>query len=89
VVDDKAERVFKFHRATVMALAELIAAAGLAHPDEIHPRHFLRRVAPDRVQAFDQIHRFLAPGEILAGTDDPRYQHVWPMASAGSFVPAM
>jgi glutamate synthase domain-containing protein 2 len=86
VVSDKAERVFHFHQATVMALAELIAAAGLEHPDQISPRHFLKRVAPDRVASFDQIYRFLKPGEMLTGTDDPRFQHLWPTARASSFT---
>ena len=34
--------------------------------------HFLKRAAPDRVLTFEQIHRSLTPGELLAGTDDPR-----------------
>jgi glutamate synthase domain-containing protein 2 len=87
-VPDKSERVFRFHRATVMALAELIAAAGLDHPDQIRPGHFLKRVAPGRVASYDQIYRFLTPGEILTGADDPRFQHAWPGARTDSFTPA-
>ncbi|HEY0912667.1 MAG TPA: FMN-binding glutamate synthase family protein, partial [Bradyrhizobium sp.] len=34
VVPDKAQRVFNFHRSTLEALAEVIAAAGLDHPSE-------------------------------------------------------
>ncbi len=49
VVPDKAMRVASFHRETLKALAELIAAAGLTHPRELRPRHFMRRAAPDRV----------------------------------------
>jgi glutamate synthase domain-containing protein 2 len=89
VVRDKANRVFHFHKATIEALAELIAAAGLEHPDEIRPHHLLKRVAPDRVATYDQLYRFLTPGEILNGTDDARFRHVWPMARADSFAAAM
>jgi hypothetical protein len=89
VVPDKAERVYNFHHATLTALAELVAAAGLEHPQDFHPRHFLKRVAPDRVETFDQIHRTLAPGELLTGTDDPRYRQFWPIARADTFTPAM
>ena len=32
VVDDKATRVYHFHRKTLEALAEMLAAAGLEHP---------------------------------------------------------
>jgi glutamate synthase domain-containing protein 2 len=88
VVPDKAERVYHFHRSTVMALADVIAAAGLAHPNELRPRHFSKRVSPNRVESFDQIYGFLAPGELLAGTDDPRFKAAWPLAQAGSFAPA-
>ncbi len=88
VVEDKAERVFNFHRSTLIALAELIAAAGLSHPGQLTPRHFFKRVAPDSVVNYEQLHRFLAPGELLAGTDDPRFRQSWAMARADSFAPA-
>ncbi len=88
VVEDKAARVFNFHRATLIALAELIASAGLSHPGELMPRHFFKRVAPDTVVNYEQLHRFLAPGELLAGTEDPRFRDSWLMARADSFAPA-
>jgi glutamate synthase domain-containing protein 2 len=87
VVPDKAERVFHFHRTTVMTLAEVIAAAGLSHPQELRPRHFARRVAANRVEGYDQLYRFLEPGELLAGTDDPRFKDAWSLAQAASFAP--
>lgn len=85
VVPDKAERVARFHRSTVQALAEVIAAAGLTHPSEIKPRHIARRLASGEIKTFDQIYPFLQPGELLAGSDDPRFQH-WPSVRADSFV---
>jgi glutamate synthase domain-containing protein 2 len=88
VVPDKAERVYNFHRSTMTALAELIAAAGLNHPDQLTPRHFLRRAGPDLVANYEQIYRFLAPGELLSGTDDPRFKQSWSAAQADSFAPA-
>jgi glutamate synthase domain-containing protein 2 len=88
VVPDKAERVYNFHRATLAALAELIASAGLSHPGELSPRHFLKRVSPDVVASYEQIHRFLNPGELLAGTEDERFKQSWSMAQADSFSPA-
>ena len=86
VVEDKWERAYNFHRSTLIALAEVVAAAGLSHPRELGPHHFFRRSESGPVQTYKQIYRFLKPGEILAGTDDPRYQHVWPMAHAESFA---
>lgn len=87
VVPAKAERVMQFHRETVKALAELIAAAGLDHPGQLKPQHFMHRAAPDRVVTFAELYRQLAPGELLAGTSDPRFREAWFLARADSFAP--
>jgi hypothetical protein len=39
-------RVKNFHAATLEALSELVAVAGLDHPNEFAPAHFSRRVSP-------------------------------------------
>ena len=88
-VDDKAERVFRFHESTLHALAEVIAAAGLDHPNQIRPHHLWRRVAANHIENFAQIYRPLAPGALLAGTDDPRFSTAWALARAESFAPAV
>jgi glutamate synthase domain-containing protein 2 len=88
VVTDKAQRVANFHRETVMALAEIIAAAGLSHPRELTPHLISRRAAPDRVVTLADMYPSLKPGELLTGTNDPRFKSAWAMARADSFVPA-
>jgi glutamate synthase domain-containing protein 2 len=88
-VPDKATRVAQFHAATVQALAELAAAAGLDHVSQIHARHFWRRISAEEVRSFDQIYPTLAPGELLRGTQDPRFRDAWAMADAQSFAPRM
>ena len=85
VVPDKAERVSNFQRATVEALAELVAAAGLNHPSEFAPAHFSRRVSPHEVKSFAELYPPLEPGELLAGTGDKRYEIAWSNASAAEF----
>jgi hypothetical protein len=87
VVSDKSLRVANFHRETVKALAELVAAAGLEHPRQLRPEHFMRRAAPDRVVTFADLYRTLEPGELLAGTDHPRCEAAWKLARADSFQP--
>jgi glutamate synthase domain-containing protein 2 len=88
VVGDKAERVASFHRETVKALAELVAAAGVSHPSELEPRHFMRRAAPDRVASFAELYQGLQPGELISGAGHPRFRDAWAMARADSFDPA-
>ena len=85
VVPDKTERVFNFHRATLEALAELVAAAGLDHPNEFAPAHFSRRVSPHEVKNFGEFYPPLQPGELIAGTGDKRYEIAWAMASTKEF----
>ena len=68
VVSDKSVRVANFHRETVKALAELVGAAGLDHPSQLRPHHFMRRVAADRVVTFAQLYPCLKPGELLSDT---------------------
>ncbi|MBY0330653.1 MAG: FMN-binding glutamate synthase family protein [Acetobacteraceae bacterium] len=88
VVPDKAERVANFHRATLHALAELVAAAGIAHPSALRPEHFARRVSQQHVRRFDALYPALAPGALLRGmVEDARFRDAWEMADAGSFAP--
>jgi glutamate synthase domain-containing protein 2 len=87
VVPDKAERVFNFHRNTVEALAELVAAAGLDHPGQLGPQHFLRRGAADRVVSYAQQYETLEPGQLLADPDGAgRYGLAWALARPHSFA---
>lgn len=87
VVTDKSARVASFHRETVKALGELVAAAGLNHPRELRAHHFVRR-ATHGTASFAELYRPLEPGELIAGTADPRFRECWAMASAASFAPA-
>jgi glutamate synthase domain-containing protein 2 len=87
VVSAKSERVASFHRQTVKALAELVAAAGLDHPRELAPHHFMQRAAPDRVVSFADLYQIMVPGELLTGSTNPRIREVWAMAHADSFAP--
>jgi glutamate synthase domain-containing protein 2 len=89
VVPDKLERVYNFHRATLQALAELTAAAGLDHPNAFRPLHFCRRVSAREVLTFADLYPALRPGELVEGTSDPRFRDAWAMARADSFHAAI
>ncbi|SKA09893.1 Glutamate synthase domain-containing protein 2 [Enhydrobacter aerosaccus] len=87
VVADKRERVANFHRATLHALAELTAAAGLDHPNEFRPHHISHRLSPSETATFADLYPRLSEGELLAGTTNPRWRKPWEMADAQSFRP--
>jgi glutamate synthase domain-containing protein 2 len=87
VVPDKAERVYNFHRLTLKALSEMLAAAGLEHPDQLMPYHLVRRVNATEIRQFSQLHTFLKPGELLGGDcEDGFFAENWKRASASTFT---
>ncbi len=88
VVDDKAARVASFHRNTLEALAEVVAAMGLEHPSELEPGHIQLRRAGGVVLSAEQAYPCLAPGQLLAAPDDTAYGQAWRRAQAESFAPA-
>nr|WP_286946996.1 FMN-binding glutamate synthase family protein [Pseudomonas sp. UBA6718] len=86
VVPDKAERVNNFHRNTLKALAEMIAAAGLSHPAQIEAKHLVRRMSASEIKLYSQLHVFLKPGELLREeVSGEFYRRMWAMARADSF----
>ena len=89
VPEDKATRVYYFHENTVKALKELVAAAGLQHPDEIGPEHIIRRVSSTEVRALAVLHRFLKQGDLLGDElpNHPAFQAFWNEASSEAFQP--
>jgi glutamate synthase domain-containing protein 2 len=87
-VPDKSERVRSFHNQTLHALAELVAAAGLEHPGQFRRHHFFRRLTDHKVASFVELYKQLEPGELLRGTEDPRFKEAWTLARADSFQAA-
>lgn len=88
VVPEKSQRVHHFHDRTVRALSDMLAAAGLRHPDELRPHHLVRRLSSTEVRQFSDVHRFLAAGDLITGKCQVRYlQENWDRAQASSFEP--
>ena len=86
VVPTKSERVFHFHTNTLMALKELVQAAGLNDPSEITAAHIVRRSAEHSVKLLVNLLPFAKPGELLRGEMTQQvFRTYWPMAQAASF----
>jgi glutamate synthase domain-containing protein 2 len=87
-VPDKAQRVFNFHRSTLLALRELVQAAGLQHPADITAHHIVRRITDTEVRLLSNLIMQVEPGSLLSG--DLEQQHnvfklYWPIAKAERF----
>jgi len=89
VVPAKSERVYNFHQQTLLALKELVQAAGLNHPCEISASHIVRRNSEHGVKLLANLLPFVEPGSLLAGEMPHQvFRTYWPMAQAGSFAVA-
>jgi glutamate synthase domain-containing protein 2 len=92
VVPDKTERVFRFHQNTLMALQELVQAAGLKHPNDITASHIVRRASGHDVRLLANQLPLVQPGALVDAIDGrgdwPHnvFRLYWPMASADSFT---
>ena len=74
VVTDKVPRVAHFQTDTVTAFLELLGAAGLTGPEELEPKHILRRVSSTEIQSYDEIYESLKPGSLLDGSAPDRWK---------------
>jgi glutamate synthase domain-containing protein 2 len=88
VVADKAPRVAAFHKNTLKALAELLGAAGLSHPNELMPWHLHVRDQRGEVVRGDDVFPHLDTGAILTGDVPPLLAREWRRAQVDSFDPA-
>ena len=88
-VDDKSQRVARFHHNTLMALGEMAGAAGLESPSNFLPRHMMMRQSDNSMVQGDQVYGYLPEGYLL-DDQSPDYngnKTRWARAQADSFVP--
>jgi glutamate synthase domain-containing protein 2 len=86
-VPTKADRVYHFHQNTLLALKELVQAAGLGSPAEISASHIVRRNSEHGVKLLANLLPFVQRGELLEGkTNLQVFRTYWSMASAASFA---
>lgn len=90
VVSDKAQRVHNFHAQTLKALAEIMAAVGVVHPDDLEPFHVVRREPDGQIKLFSKHYYYMDEGALLRGEARAEvYNQFWQMATAEQFLPYM
>lgn len=87
-VDDKAERVRRYHASTLKALRELVGAAGLDAPSQLSRHHILKRVSLADIQPLSALYPPLPAGCLLDGTAPADWQADWARADADCFCGA-
>ena len=85
VVDIQAERAARFHKKTLLALSDIVAAAGVEHPEQLQPHHLVHRIGATDAKIIDRIYRFLPENILLEAPEETHYSQWWQAASADSF----
>lgn len=87
VVKDKKHSVANFHHETVKGFVELLAAAGLDHPDQINRHQLYRRINFNTSQRFSEIYPYIPTGCLLKEETVPdKWLLDWREATADTFV---
>lgn len=81
-VPGKTERVYQYHRASIHALLEMLAAMGLEAPAEVRPDHVFRRVDDLHVRSFAEIYEFLESDVLASGAAQCSLTREWDQADA-------
>jgi glutamate synthase domain-containing protein 2 len=87
VVDDKKTRVANFHKATVESAVQMIGAAGLQHPDDIHRMFIYRRVGSNQIQTYGELYPYIPKGSLLKTPYPLSFEMDMAISSADIFVP--
>ena len=87
-VGDKSQRVARFHRNTLKAVAEMAGAAGLDNPCNFLPHHFMQRDSSGEMVAGNEAFAYLPEGFLLREEDvGGGYLDRWRRADARAFAP--
>jgi len=70
-VPTKRLRATRFQESTVKAALGLIGAAGVSNPQNLAPRHIVRRINQVDIQSYDKMYPPVAPGCLLNGAETP------------------
>ncbi|MDG2112277.1 MAG: FMN-binding glutamate synthase family protein [Actinomycetota bacterium] len=86
VVDNKAERVRRFHEATIRGYLGLIAGAGLEHPDDVDPSHLMQRKPDGQLVSLDQEFHMDSHALLIGDSDlDDSSRKDWELATTDVF----
>jgi hypothetical protein len=57
----------------------------MEHPEDLTPSLLFRRMDVNTVLSYQDLHNFLQPGELIAGTADENFRRPWNAADPDRF----
>jgi glutamate synthase domain-containing protein 2 len=84
-VEDKGERVARFHQATIKSFYEICSVIGVSNPGELHPGHIWRRMPDGSGRNYSELYTYMEPGALLEGTVPAPYAADWEAARTDRF----
>ena len=64
-VEDKGQRAYRYHEATVQEATQIISSMGVHTPAQLHPEMLRRIVGHADTRSYAQLYDWLSPGELL------------------------
>lgn len=84
--DDKSARIARFHRNTMRALADMVGAAGLNHPNDIKGHHLNYRLHDGKTVGGDMAYPLIDEDCLVSGScEDNLYDARWARADSKAF----
>jgi glutamate synthase domain-containing protein 2 len=87
VVSDKKVRVANFHKETIASAMQMIGAAGLQHPDDLHRPFIYRRVSANLIQTYSQLFPYIPKRSLLETPYPATFEIDMAISSPETFVP--
>lgn len=86
-IEDKTERVHRYHHNTLHAFLELLGAAGFTDPAQLRPWHIHRRLDYRKSMHYGQLFTYLEAGALLGDLSElsSEWDDLWTRASAEHF----
>ncbi|MBN7820074.1 FMN-binding glutamate synthase family protein [Bowmanella yangjiangensis] len=86
-VQDKGQRVARFHKETVHAAVDIASSAGLTSPSMVNRSHVQRRIDQQRVARLDELFPYPTAGSFLQTPYPSSYRPYIQEASSEHFMP--
>ncbi|MBK0379081.1 FMN-binding glutamate synthase family protein [Mucilaginibacter segetis] len=87
VVNDKKYRVANFHKETISSAMQMMGAAGMRHPDDLHRMFIYRRINHSQILTYAQLFPYIPKGSLLNTPYPQNFEYDMAISNEDSFAP--